>query len=133
MRMGVVGGAGFIGSHVVDQLVDAGHEVAVLDVRGAHRDEVESLPVDILDLDSLVAATNGCDAVFHLAAVSNVNDAFDDPVRAVEVNVTGTANVWEAARRNEVGRAIFASTVWVYAGAAGERSEERRVGKECRL
>jgi UDP-glucose 4-epimerase len=59
-----------------------------------------------------------------LAAVSNVNDAFDDPVRAVEVNVTGTTNVWEAARRNEVGRAILASTVWVYAGAVGDAVDE---------
>ncbi|MEX0664428.1 MAG: NAD-dependent epimerase/dehydratase family protein [Acidimicrobiia bacterium] len=124
MRVAVIGGAGFIGSHVVDHLVDAGHEVTVLDVRSAHRDDVGSLPVDILDLSSLVSATKGTDAVFHLAAVSNVNDAFADPVRAVEVNVTGTANVWEAARRNEVGRAILASTVWVYAGAVGDQVDE---------
>jgi UDP-glucose 4-epimerase len=124
MRIAVIGGSGFIGSHVVDHLVDAGHEVTVLDVRSAHRADVASLPVDILDLDSLVAATKGADVVFHLAAVSNVNDAFDDPVRAVTVNVTGTANVWEAARRNEVGRAILASTVWVYAGAVGDEVDE---------
>jgi UDP-glucose 4-epimerase len=124
MRVAVVGGSGFIGSHVVDHLVDAGHEVTVLDVRSAHRADVASLAVDILDLDSLFTATKGVDAVFHLAAVSNVNDAFDDPVRAVEVNVTGTANVWEAARRNEVGRAVLASTVWVYAGAVGDEVDE---------
>ena len=124
MRCAVIGGAGFIGSHVVDHLVDAGNEVVVLDVRDAHRADVESLAVDILDLDSLVTATKGCDAVFHLAAVSNVNEVFDDPVNAVELNVTGTANVWEAARRNEVGRAVLASTVWVYAGAAGDEVNE---------
>jgi len=124
VKAAVVGGSGFIGSHVVDKLVDAGHEVSVLDVRPAHRADVASLPTDILDLDSLVNATKGQDVVFHLAAVSNVNDAYDDPVNAVEVNVTGTANVWEAARRNEVGRAIFASTVWVYAGAAGDAVDE---------
>jgi len=124
MRIAVIGGSGFIGSHVVDHLVDAGHEVTVLDVHSPHRADVASLAVDILDLDSLVSATKGADAVFHLAAVSNVNDAFDDPVRAVEVNVTGTANVWEAARRNEVGRAFLASTVWVYAGAMGDEVDE---------
>jgi len=124
MRVAVIGGSGFIGSHVVDHLADAGHDVTVLDVVSAHRADVDSYPVDILDLESLVTATKGCDAVFHLAAVSNVNDAFDDPVRAVEVNVTGTTNVWEAARRNEVGRAIFASTVWVYAGAVGDAVDE---------
>jgi UDP-glucose 4-epimerase len=124
MRIAVTGGAGFIGSHVVDHLADAGHEVAVLDVRAAHRADVENVPVDILDLESVVTATKGCDAVFHLAAVSNVNDAFADPVNAVEINVTGTANVWEAARQNEVGRAVFASTVWVYAGAVGDEVDE---------
>ncbi|MBM3671549.1 MAG: NAD-dependent epimerase/dehydratase family protein [Actinobacteria bacterium] len=124
MRAAVTGGSGFIGSHVIDSLADAGHDVVVLDVRGAHRSDVDSLAVDILDLDALVSATNGCDAVFHLAAVSNVNDAFDDPVGAVQLNIVGTANVWEAARRNGVGRAILASTVWVYAGAVGDAVDE---------
>lgn len=123
-RIAVTGGSGFIGSHVVDHLVDDGHDVVVLDVRPAHRPDVDALRVEILDLDSLVKATKGCDVVFHLAAVSNVNDAYDDPVGCVNVNVTGTANVWEAARRNGVGRAVFASTVWVYAGAQGEKVDE---------
>lgn len=124
MRIAVVGGAGFIGSHVVDHLVADGHDVVVLDVRAPHRSDVKSFAVDVLDLDALVAGTKGCDAVFHLAAVSNVNDAYADPVRAVAVNVSGTANVWEAARRNSVGRAIFASTVWVYAGAVADAVDE---------
>jgi UDP-glucose 4-epimerase len=81
---------------------------------------VEARAVDVLDLGGLVQAIRGCDVVFHLAAVSNVNDAASDPVRAVEVNVTGTANVWEAARRAGVGRAVLASTVWVYAAAIGD-------------
>jgi len=124
MRVAVVGGSGFIGSHVVDHLVDASHEVVVLDARPAHRGDVETRDIDILSLDDVTAATKGCDVVFHLAAVSNVNDAFDDPVRAVNVNIGGTANVWEACRRNEVGRAVLASTVWVYAGAVGSDVNE---------
>ena len=124
MRISVIGGSGFIGSHVVDHLLEAGHDVQILDPRAAHRDDVDTLPVDILDLDELVTATKGRDVVFHLAAVSNVNDAFEDPVHAVNVNITGTTNVWEACRRNEVGRAVFASTVWVYAGAVGDDVNE---------
>jgi len=119
MRISVTGGAGFIGSHVVDGLLVAGHDVVVLDVVPPHRD-VEAHAVDILDLDGLVRAIDGSDVVFHLAAVSNVNDAARDPVRTVDVNVTGTANVWEAARRGGVGRAVLASTVWVYAAAVGD-------------
>jgi UDP-glucose 4-epimerase len=118
--MAVTGGAGFIGSHVVDRLLAAGHEVVVIDTRPPHRPDVLFRNVDIRDVAGLVRATVGCDTVFHLAGVSNVNEAFDFPVQTFDVNVTGTARVWEAARRNQVRRTILASTVWVYAGALGE-------------
>ena len=118
MKVAVTGGSGFIGTHVVDHLVAQGHQVIVLDrAAPTHRADVEFRELDILDIDGLVAGTRGCDVVLHLAAVSNVNIAFDHPVATIEVNVTGTTNVWEAARRNEVGRAVLASTVWVYAAA----------------
>lgn len=120
MKIAVTGGSGFIGSHVVDRLVSAGHHVVVLDTREPHRRDVKHRAVDITDLPGMVTATIGCDAVFHLAAVSNVNDAYSDPVGAMDVNVIGTARVCEAARRNQVGRVLLASTVWVYGPAAGE-------------
>ena len=120
MRLAVTGGSGFIGSHVVDHLHDAGHEVIVIDTRPPHRIDVAYRDVDISDLAGLVRATAGCDAVFHLAAVSNVNDAHADPVGTMEINVTGTARVCDAARRNQIGRVVLASTVWVYASAPGE-------------
>jgi UDP-glucose 4-epimerase len=120
MKIAITGGAGFIGSHVVDHLVAAGHSVVVVDSRPPHRPDVEFAPADLRDLESLVAATRGCDVIFHLAAVSNVNDVFDSPVEATDINVTGTARVLEAGRRNDVERVFFASTVWVYGAAAGD-------------
>ena len=118
MQIAVTGGSGFIGSHVVDHLVAAGHRVVVLDrIAPAHRDDVTFVAVDLGDLAGLVRATAGCDVVFHLAAVSDVDVALEHPTETVAVNVGGTANVWEAARRNGVGRAVLASTVWVYAAA----------------
>jgi len=120
MRTLVTGGGGFIGSHVVDRLVAAGHDVAVVDLRPPHRPDVGHIPADINDLDALVAAFAGADAVFHLAAYADVNDVSRDPVDATDANVVGVAKVWEACRRNEVGRAVLASTVWVYNGAAAD-------------
>ncbi len=117
MRVAVTGGSGFVGSNLVDRLATDGHDVVVVDTVRPHRSDVAHRHVDIRDLDALTAALRGCDVVFHLAAVSNVNDVAADPVTALDVNVTGTARVWEAARRNEVGRAVLASTVWVYAAA----------------
>lgn len=125
MRCAVIGGAGFIGSHVVDQILREGHELIILD-HGLklHRTDVEYRDVDIQDFDSLLHTTAGCDFIFHLAAVSNVNVAFQDPLRCVAVNIQGTANVLEAARRNKARRVVFASTVWVYTGARDNNVSE---------
>ncbi|MBV8957561.1 MAG: NAD-dependent epimerase/dehydratase family protein [Actinobacteria bacterium] len=119
MKVAVTGGAGFIGAHVVSALQRAGHEVVVLDVRPPADPGLAYEQVDIRDVDGLTRATAGCDAVFHLAAVADVDQAAKDPVGTVEKNVAGTAAVWEACRRNEVKRAILASTVWVYTAATG--------------
>jgi UDP-glucose 4-epimerase len=124
MRVGVTGGSGFIGSHVVDALIAAGHDVYTLDPKPPHRADVGHAPADIRDLPSLIQATAGTDAIFHLAAVADVNDVARDPVGAVDLNVGGTARVLEAARQNQVKRVILASTVWVYSSAAGSDSSD---------
>ncbi len=118
MNVCVTGGSGFIGSHVVDALADAGHEVTVIDHRvRPHRSDVQFEDVDLLDLSSVLAATRESEQIFHLAAVSNVNYAYKYPVYTTALNVMGTANVLEAARNNGCQRVHLASTVWVYNGA----------------
>lgn len=114
----VTGGSGFIGSHIVDVLVEAGHDVVVVDHRvPSHRPDVVFEDVDLLDLSSVVAVTRGVDHVFHLGAVANVNYAFKYPVYSTALNVMGTVNILEAARINGLERVHLASTVWVYNGA----------------
>jgi UDP-glucose 4-epimerase len=121
----VTGGSGFIGSHVVDALLEAGHHVTVLDHRvRPHRADVAFEDVDLMDLSSVLAATRGADHVFHLAAVSNVNYALKYPVYTAALNVVGTANVLEAARVNGAQRVHLASTVWVYNGAEADAVDE---------
>lgn len=117
-RVVVTGGSGFIGSHVVDALADAGHAVTVIDHRvRPHRQDVAFEDVDLMDLSSVLAATKGADHIFHLAAVSNVNYAYKYPVYSTALNVMGTTHILEAARIHGIQRVHLASTVWVYNGA----------------
>jgi len=123
--IGVIGGSGFIGSHVVDKLIDAGHEVTVFDIMKPHRSDVRHIYIDITDLSKTCVALAGAyDAVYMLAAVADVNDVYKNPVEAGEINIMAVANVLEAARRSGIGRVILASTVWVYEMAEGERVDE---------
>ena len=124
MNVVVTGGSGFIGSHVVDALVDAGHRVTVIDHRvRPHRSDVEFEDVDLLDLSSVLAATREAEHIFHLAAVSNVNYAYKYPAYSTALNVMGTTNVLEAARVNGAKRVHLASTVWVYNGSPDDEQE----------
>ena len=117
MRVLVTGGAGFIGSHVVDKLRDQGHEPVIYDLRPSpwpeHAD-VDTVIGQVTDAAALAAALEDCDAVAHLAAVADVNDVHAEPHDAEQVNARGTAAVLEGARLAGVTRVVYASTIWVY-------------------
>ncbi len=134
MRVAVTGGCGFIGSHVVDHLVQAGHDVRVVDCAidkaGQWRNpEADYRAADIFDAEALGAALDGADAVFHLAGAADVNEVAADPARAVRLNVEGVARILDAARHQGTARVLLASTVWVYGATAGhgERTEDALV------
>jgi UDP-glucose 4-epimerase len=120
----VTGGAGFVGSNLVDRLLAMGHEVTVYDNLSTGQPEFiadatrspryRCIRADILDADALVNATAGSDFVFHLAANADVRFGTDHPKRDLEQNTIGTFNVLEAMRQNGVRRIAFASTGSIY-------------------
>jgi UDP-glucose 4-epimerase len=117
----VTGGAGFIGSHVIDRLLAAGHEPVVLDLRRSpYHDgrDVETAIADVRDPASVRRAMRGCDAVMHLAAAADVGQVESEPARAEQLNSRGTLNVLQGARDARVDRVVFASTIWVYSSVA---------------
>ena len=137
MRVLVTGGAGFIGSHVVDKLRAAGHEPRIFDLRRSRHHapgEVDTYIGDLLDVDDLRNAMRGCDAVAHLAASADVGIVADEPVEAEALNSRGTLNVLEAARQAGIDRVIYASTIWVYSDGCGpEVDEDTTVGLPSHL
>ena len=130
-RVLVTGGSGFIGSHVVDKLGDAGIEPRIYDRRHSPHhptDEVETVIGDLLDHDELCRAMEDCEAVVHLAAYADVGIVAEQPVDAEETNARGTLAVLEAARATQT-RVIYGSTIWVYGDSGdGLITEEAPLG-----
>jgi len=113
----VTGGSGFIGSHVVDKLIDAGHEPVIFDLEPSPyhpSEQVRAVSGDVTDTGALSRAFSGCDAIIHLAAVADVGVVEAEPGKAEQINVRGVMAVLEAARLTGVKRVIYGSTIWVY-------------------
>lgn len=126
MRVLITGGSGFIGSHVADKLRDRGVLVRIFDmVLPTFRKDIEFYHGSLLDLEALKMAMAGVDAVYHLAAVADVKDVFEDPHYAESINVRGTVNVLESARRVKKPRVIYGSTTWVYSNVSDTHVDER--------
>ncbi|MDP7195984.1 MAG: NAD-dependent epimerase/dehydratase family protein [SAR202 cluster bacterium] len=126
MKVLVTGGSGFIGSHVVDKLKEKGIDVRVYDlVMPTFRKDIEYYQGSLLDLQSLRMALSGIDAIYHLGAIADVKDVYNEPHYAESINVRGTINILEAARLSGViKRLIFASTIWVYSDCLVEKVDE---------
>lgn len=122
MKVLVTGGAGFIGSHIVERLVRDGHEVKAYDnlTTGkrdnlAHlADKVELVVADVRDAPQLDYYATGCDVIFHEAAVVSVPYSVEHPQETHDVNIQGTLNVLHAAKRRGVKRVVFACSAAVY-------------------
>lgn len=120
MKAAVTGGAGFIGSNLVDALVARGDDVRVVDnfVSGKREYLNRSADLAVVDIttdsDGLVAAFMGRDVVFHTAALTRIQRTIDDPISSHATNVTGTLRVLKAARDADVKRVVYSSSSSVY-------------------
>jgi UDP-glucose 4-epimerase len=120
-RVLVTGGAGFLGSHLVDALVERGHQVTVFDRDGSRwlPPGARALRGDLNDDAAVAEAVRGQDAVYHLAGFADLNAARTRPLDTVGSNIAGTVHLLEAMREAGVHRFLFASTVYVYSREGG--------------
>jgi UDP-glucose 4-epimerase len=121
MNVIVTGGAGFIGSHIVDRLVDDGHKVLVIDDLSADSHEqfyfnqnAEYSYYSVSDYYNILHHFEGIDLVFHLAAESRIQPCIQNPVMATLTNVVGTCSVLQAAKETGVKRVMYSSTSAAY-------------------
>ena len=127
----VTGGAGFIGSHLVDELIKQGVEVTILDNLSTGKKENINPKAEFIECDifkdtygDLIFLLNGADTVFHLAAKTTVQESIEKPSLYNNINVVGTLNLLEAAAAMKVKRFIFSSSSSVYGNAKVPTSED---------
>lgn len=131
-RCAVIGGAGFIGSHIVDRLIALGSEVIILDNLSCSAQEninvkADLYRVDIRDYNCVLGLLDGIDYVFHTAALARTPWCIDDPLLCYETNVMGTLHVLEAARQNNVSRVVVSSSNVVLAFDTPYRTSKEAV------
>lgn len=117
MKSLVTGGAGFIGSHIVDRLIDLGHQVVCIDNESAISNEqfywnskADNYKYDICNYDLIEPLFKDVDHVFHLASDARIQIAIQNPRKSMHTNAVGTFNILEASRENNVKRVIYSST-----------------------
>jgi UDP-glucose 4-epimerase len=113
-RILTTGGYGFIGSAVAQALVNAGHEVHVLDKYDVPVENCQHFYGSVLDQTAILEAMNGCDYVIHMAAVLGVSNSTLNALECLDVNILGTRNVLECAVKSKVKKLLFASSSEVY-------------------
>ncbi len=125
----VTGGAGFIGSHLVEALIGAGHTVRIIDnlltsTRDTVHPRAEFLQLDTRDFQSIRHAFEGVDGVFHMAAVPRVQESLENPIETHEHNLNATLNVFLAAKEAGVKRIVYSASCAVYGEDAPKPSPE---------
>jgi UDP-glucose 4-epimerase len=117
----VLGGSGFLGSHVADALTRSGFHVRIFDISDSKYKQPgqEIIIGNMLDKETLDKAVEGCYAVYNFAAIADLDEALEKPFETVQVNVLGNVMVLESCRKHAVKRYVYASTVYVHSREGG--------------
>ena len=128
----VIGGSGFLGSHVADILTSKGHDVFIYDiVKSKYLTSSQKMIIgDILDKENIDQSISKVDFVYHFAAVADIKEAKDDPIKTANFNIIGTLNILDACKKFNIKRIIFSSSIYVY---SNHGSFYRTTKQSCEL
>jgi len=112
----VVGGSGFLGSHVADELTERGYEVTIFDQKKSTwiNDNQKFIESDLLNREHVIKSLEGFNFVIHFAGIADIGESKEKPLETIETNIIGTANLLEGCRKNKIEKFIFASSVYVF-------------------
>ncbi len=132
MKIIVFGGTGFLGSNTADALSDAGYEVVIYDIKESPylKSSQKMVVGDILDQARVEEVVADCNVVYNFAGIADIEEACNDPLKSVKLNILGNTIMLEACRKAKVKRFIFASTLYVYSNAG---SFYRSTQQACEL
>lgn len=128
----VIGGSGFLGSHVADVLTTRGHDVYIYDkVKSKYLTSSQKMIIgDILDKKKIDQSISKVDYVYHFAAIADIKEAKDDPIKSANFNIIGTLNILDACKKFNIKRIIFSSSIYVY---SNHGSFYRTTKQSCEL
>lgn len=135
MKYIVTGGAGFIGSHIVDSLVEKGHKVIIIDNMATGKKEninpkAEFHKLDITDVNEIEPLFVGVDGVFHTAALARIQPSFNDPDSYFKTNAIGTRNVLVCAKKHGVKRVVYSASSSAYGDTALPIVEDAKISSQ---
>jgi UDP-glucose 4-epimerase len=121
MKVMVFGGAGFLGSYVVDELVESGYDVSVYDLKKGEyfNNKAHYIEGDIMDYRNISRALKGIDIVYNFAGLADLNDSIDHPKKTINLNVLGNLNILESCVENDISRFVYASSAYVFSKKGG--------------
>jgi len=132
MKVTVLGGSGFLGSHVADELSKRGHKVIIFDKKKSKwiRSDQKMFIGNILNPNDLENVIKNTDVVFHFAALADLDQALKNPINTVKVNILGTVQVLELCRKHNVKRFIHASTIYVNSTDGGFYRSSKKAAED---
>ena len=122
MQILLIGGSGFLGQYIAEELLSKNHNVTIFDhssPKESLKDKIKFIKGDIQNKKKIFQAIKGKQIVYNFAAISDISDAMQDPINTANVNLLGTLNIIEACIRYKIKRFIFASSVYVLSSQGG--------------